>query len=196
VKFSFDLGQARSEISFMLGLDRANRAGVPREIRFWAHVDGAALRRALRYVEQMCVVPAEAEPALRRQDSARDPSRAWLKPKPRQREVDANDHREDGNYPHPSRPNISRRTSGEPRSNKAYQQCTECGRRSPPVPVHRWSKKSHRRIGNVARMMRTPKHDAERWEDGEQGQILCNSDYVENRECRSKRKYEAAKPVG
>src|ERR1700733_494582 len=60
-------------------------------------------------------------------------------PKPRQSEIGASDHREDGNYPHPSRPNVSRETFGEQRSNEGDDQCPERGRRGPPVPVHRWS---------------------------------------------------------
>ena len=41
-------------------------------------------------------------------------------------------------------------------------------------------------------MMRTRKYDAERRENSEQSQILCDGDHVENREYRPERKCKAA----
>jgi len=118
--------------------------------------------------------------------------RRKLKPKPRQGEVDASNHREGRNYPYPSRPQVSCRTSGEPRCDNANHQCPDCRRGRPAIPVHRRSKKAHCWIGDIGCVLRTRKHDTERRKHSEQRKVLCDRYHVQEAKCRPERECKAA----
>jgi hypothetical protein len=108
---------------------------------------------------------------------------ALLKSEPRQREVDARNHRSCGNHPQPSQPSPLRPAFGQECDAKSEYQSSDCCRRCPTVPVDRDGNEPNGGVDDIFGMVCPQKDDAERGIHGKQRQISRQCDYVENREC-------------
>ncbi len=113
---------------------------------------------------------------------------------PRHREVDAPQHCEHGNHPHPARPEPPCPSLGQQRGDRGQRSAL----RARPWRSSRTSTSrepgSHRGCHCVSGVMGPQKDDAERGIDGEQREIQLERDHVEDRERGPVGKCEPAKP--